>query len=188
MRRPAFFRARAAAKKHHPDVNPNDAAAGEVFKKMTSAYTEALLISTKRAKEAEQQASSSNTYRAPPRSPRNTQRGGREWNSPRAASGPVDEKRFNVREWDKAHYGLKGHTAEERQSEYIRNLYRQQQPRGGGSSFYGARSGARQRATPPHRHGAGSGTAIMALFVACGTVWTGVYQTNYGRYSGGRAW
>ena len=35
---------RKLAKKHHPDVNPTDPGAGERFKQMTAAYTQALLF------------------------------------------------------------------------------------------------------------------------------------------------
>ena len=64
-----------AAKKHHPDLNPGDAAAAERFKRMTNAYTQALLISAKREREA---ASSSG--------------GGA--SAARGASGAARERRF----------------------------------------------------------------------------------------------
>ena len=159
---------------------------------MTNAYTEALLISAKREKETASgntsQASSSNTYRAPPRSPKYTQRNG----SPRSTTGPVDEERFNVRDWEKAHYGLKSRTAEERQAEYIRNLRTQMRGRAaGGAGFQSAgfqsagrtaRTGAQQAAASG---GGSSTTVIFATLAACASVWTAVYKTNVGSWRRG---
>ena len=157
---------------------------------MTSAYTEALLLSSKREREAEAAASSSSSagvrgdsssWRGAP--PRGARASRMSYASPRAG-GPVDDRRFNHREWDRAHYGLHGATAEERQSQYVRNLYRQQRSQQSrAQAFYSAAARANQQ-----RAGAGagarsaSGYVALAAIAACGSVWSAVYSTNFGRY------
>ena len=161
-----------AAKKHHPDVNPGDVVAAERFKRMTSSYTQALLLSAARERSAAERETPAGSRRAAP--------GGRtsrmSYGSPRATTGPVDERRFNVREWDRAHYGLHGATAEERQSQYIRDLNRQQRARP--QSFAGswARGGAQRRAGVAAASGGGA-IAMMAI-AACASVWSAVYQSE----------
>ena len=165
-----------AAKKHHPDVNPGDATAEARFKRMTSAYTQALLVSARRERMSESDAASSSQSSGPRTRPRTA------YATPRTTTGPVDPSRFNVREWDHAHYGLKGATAEERQSEYIRNLHRQARAQQSATSAYYAR---RAQARAAGGGGAGSpySTAIIAAsLAACASVWTAVYQTNLGRF------
>ena len=163
-----------AAKKHHPDLNPGDAAAAERFKRMTNAYTQALLISAKREREA---ASSSGGGAS---AARGASGGGARFtrtrygfSSPRTHGGPVDPRHFNVREWDAAHYGIHGETAEERQSQFVRNLYRQQRSRTSrASAAYQTYQASRARVS------SGGGLAVVALFAACASIWTAVYKTN----------
>ena len=168
---------RSLAKKHHPDVNPGDAAAAERFKRMTSAYTQALLISAKREREPQGSTAGPSSSGQPRPRARTT------YGSPRAAAGQtVDEKRFNVREWESAHYGLKGRTAEERQSQYVRNLYRQQRARQQSASSFYAR--ARSAAASSGAAAAGGSTRHPWLFTIsaaiCASVWSMVYSTNFG--------
>ena len=95
--------------------------------------------------------------------------------SPRATNGPVDERRFNVREWESAHYGLKGASAEARQSQYVRNLAREQRARQAGAA---AMDRARQRA---RQQGNGLGMLLFSMGL-CTAVWTAVFRTNEHRY------
>ena len=146
-------------------------AAAEKFKRVTTAYTQALLLSTKREREPPA-ASSGPTFRSGTGSSSGAARANRaSYASPRATTGPVDGKRFNVREWESAHYGLHGATAEARQSQYVRNLYRQQRAQQQASAAYAAAGGQRTG-------GRGSAAMIMGTFAACVSVWTAVYRTN----------
>jgi hypothetical protein len=165
-----------AAKKHHPDVNPDDDGAAERFKRMTAAYTQALLISARRerAKGSGQSVHDSPPQGSAPRAPR------QRYSSPRTAAGPVNEKRFNVREWDYMHYGLKGATAEDRQSQYIRQLHRQQ--RGQEQSAARAAASASSRGGQRASASGASSAAIAISIAACASVWSAVYSTNFGRY------
>ena len=164
------------AKKHHPDVNPGDASAAERFKLMTSAYTQALLISSKRESAPNASASGSQKYRM------------RAASQARAASphssarSREDNSRFNHREWDHAHYGLKGDTAEARQSEYVRNLSRAQRMR---SQQAGAARAARSRASAGAggRVGGYSFAMMVASAMVCFSTWSAVYSTTFGRHS-----
>lgn len=161
---------RDLAKRHHPDVNPGDATASERFKRITAAYTQALLASAKRDREPQGAArgagGSSSHSHSRARSPIRT------------ASGPVDPKRYNVREWEKSHYGMHGGSAAtegfDQQSDMVRNLQRQEWAR------RKAAAAAREA-----RRAAGANTPSFAAWlvpsvVACATVWWLVGYTNRG--------
>ena len=161
-------------------MNPGDASAAERFKRMTNAYSRALLISAKREREGPQAAAADQakyrTRATAATSPRTSTWGG---------SWREDSSRFNHREWDRAHYGLHGATAEARQSEYIRNLANAQRARAA------AAGQARVRRQQGRRMGSGgsSFSLLLGSFIACCTVWRAVYETNRDRYikpSGGR--
>ena len=164
-----------AAKKHHPDVNPGDASAAERFKFMTSAYTQALLISSKR---------DSTPYANCSQNPKRAASQARAA-SPHSARRRDDNSRFNHREWDHAHYGLRGDSAEVRQSEYIRNLTRAQRMR---SQQAGAARNARSRASGRGRVGGGgySFAMLVASAMVCFSTWSAVYSTTFGRHRPGR--
>ena len=169
-----------SAKKHHPDLNQGDSSAAERFKRMTSAYSQALLTASKRERQgpkasAADQARYRQRATAATSSQRTTSFGGVNRN---------DTSRFNHREWDKAHYGLHGATAEARQSEYIRNLANAQRMRAAAAGQARAR---RQQAGARVRTG-GSFTLLLGSLFACVSVWKAVYETNYGRLApGGRS-
>ena len=156
-----------AAKKHHPDLNPGDVRAAERFKHMTNAYSQALLAATKREKQGPKTSAADQArYRmraAAAGSPRASTWGG----------SRNDSSRFDHREWDKAHYGLHGATAEARQSEYVRNLANAQRMR---AAAAGAARARRQQAGAKVRSG-GSFTLFLGSLLACVTVWRAVYQS-----------
>jgi hypothetical protein len=156
-----------AAKKHHPDLNPGDVRAAERFKQMTNAYSQALLAATKREKQGPKTSAADQArYRmraAAAGSPRASTWGG----------SRNDSSRFDHREWDKAHYGLHGATAEARQSEYVRNLANAQRMR---AAAAGAARARRQQAGAKVRSG-GSFTLFLGSLLACVTVWRAVYQS-----------
>ena len=163
-----------AAKKHHPDLNPGDASAAERFKKMTSAYSQAILSASKRERDGPRaSAADQDAYR---------KRAAAAASQKQTGFNRNDASRFNHREWDKAHYGLHGTTAEARQSEYIRNLANAQRMRAAAAGQARAR---RQQAGSRVRTG-GSFTLFVGSFLACVSVWKAVYETNFGRYAPGR--
>lgn len=149
---------RELAKQHHPDVNPGDAAAAERFKRITAAYTQALLASAKREREPARAAAHSHSRARSPI---------------RTAAGPVDPKRYNVREWEKSHYGMHGGSGMglDQQSVYVRNLQRQMRSR---EQVAKAAREARRAA------GASPSYArwLVPSVVACAAVWTLVGYTN----------
>ena len=170
---------RELAKRHHPDVNGDDPAAAERFKSITSAYTKALLVRSKRAKD-----SATASVHADRGTGTTTTR---EWpgNSPRAAHGQsVDGSRFNVREWEQHHYGMHGGAAQ-RPDDRVRmhhayNVHNMARQR----AREHARSVARQarRASDGSRQRGPSGMAWCLCIAACATVWTGVANTVQTRF------
>ena len=144
---------RELAKKHHPDVNPNDPGAGERFKKITAAYSQALLQSSKRERFGAAQRS------------RDGVRGARV-----KPAEPVHPSRYNVREWESAHYGM-----HQTQSAFVRNLAREQRAR-------------QQQARQAVRHmqsasyGGGSGWWVVASLGAAAMLWSAVYRTNVNKF------
>ena len=134
---------------------------------MTSAYAQALLAATKREKQGPKTSAAEQAkYRM-----RAAAAG-----SPRAStwgSNRDDSSRFNHREWDKAHYGLHGATAEARQTEYVRNLANAQRMR---AAAAGAARARRQQAGTRVRSG-GSFTLFLGSLVACISVWRAVHQS-----------
>lgn len=144
-------RYRSLAKEHHPDLNPGDAAAERKFKRITSAYTQALLSSAKRERQAERMAGSSSSSRGDVRS------------RPRPAA-PVDPARYNVREWESAHYGMHGGRAQS-QSHFVRNLAREHR----------ARQAAQQAASAQSRQAFGGRRSfgwVLASVAAATALWT----------------
>ena len=168
---------RKLAKIHHPDVNPDDATAEERFKAITSAYTQALLASSRRASEPESVrggASSSSSASAA------RMRGSA---SPRAAYGQkVDGSRYNVRDWEYHHYGMHGGTAQEHhvdervRATYVHNMARQRQR--------DAQSAARQarQASGGSRGGPTSALSLALSIAACATIWMSVGSTVNARF------
>ena len=167
-------------------MNPSNPDASERFKRITAAYTSALLHSSKRA-----EASASSAY-ASGRS--NSSSGGgaagarMRANSPRARQGaPVDGSRFNVREWESNHYGMHGgveqrhsfYTDERaraaQQSQYVRNMARQHRARTQGA-------GRAQQAAGARGNKAGTGLGLLLSIAACSAVWMGVVTSAKARF------
>jgi curved DNA-binding protein CbpA len=170
---------RKLAKIHHPDVNPDDPTSEERFKAITSAYTQALLASSRRASEAESVrggASSSSSSSASAARMRGSA-------SPRAAYGQkVDGSRYNVRDWEYHHYGMHGgteqkHHADERvRATFVHNMARQRQR--------DAQSAARQarQASGGSRGGPTSALSLALSIAACATIWMSVGNTVNARF------
>ena len=150
VRRPLRARARVAAKKAHPDLNKSDPNAAERFKRLTTAYSRALLESESSARREHAPSGGSSTSRSAPReSPR----------SRRGPAQPVDPRRYNVREWERAHYGMHQSTptGDMRMSDMARQMQRQ------------ARASAARRQAPPRQTSFG---ALLVAAAAFTTVWT----------------
>ena len=168
----------SAAKTHHPDVNASHPDASERFKRITAAYTSALLHSSKRAEAA---AGSAYTTGSSNSSSSGSAGARMRANSPRARQGAsVDGSRFNVREWETHHYGMHGgveqrhsfYTDERaraaQQSQYVRNMARQHR----------ARMQRAGRAPQTAGHKAGSALGMLLSIVACSAVWMGVATSS----------
>mmetsp|Transcript_16105 Transcript_16105/g.36094 ORF Transcript_16105/g.36094 Transcript_16105/m.36094 type:complete len:196 (-) Transcript_16105:147-734(-) len=157
--------------KHHPDVNKDDPKAAERFKRITSAYTQALLASSR---EGAIQGATANAPGA---------RGGvRQSTPPRTpGGGTVPKGRFNVREWEAAHYGMHGGPADAKRSEFFRTVWRQRGPAAGARRDAGPGSAGRGRA-PPRTAAPSARSSTFSMFIASTlavvTVWTLVFQTN----------
>ncbi len=148
---------RSLAKKHHPDVNPGQPGSADKFKRITAAYTQALLTSSKR-----EAAYSRGRTGADGSSPRTSSaRPGRS-----GPARPVDPKHFDVPEWESAHYGS-GRT----QSQFVRNVAREHRMRQ-------AAEAARHAAT-----GGGGGSqsfgVVLAAAAAVAFVWSLVYKSSH---------
>ena len=166
-----------AAKERHPDLNPEDPNAEEHFKKITGAYTKALLVSSRRSAIASDSGpSAADASRAGYARTRTT------WQPPpRTAQGPVDSSKFNTREWERQHYGMHGgtqqtHHADDRlraMAMAARRSARQAQAR--------EQSAAAARAARTQRGGHGMHLALS--IVAASAAWYGVHKTvQSGRY------
>ena len=175
---------------HHPDVNPDNPQSAERFKRITSAYTSALLQTSRRAKlDADAKATA-----AAASGIRNAAYGrefgrGASWRregAPRAAPGAsVDGRRFNVREWEFHHYGMHGGTEQEhdlfrnermraaQQTAYVRNMARQQRAR--------AQMAAAYRQARAER-GPRTGMGLFLSVAACGAIWAGVFSSANARF------
>ena len=162
----------------------------ELFKRMTSAYTQALLISSKRDREPASSRTGGGSSSSSSRSSSSYGGFGRQQQQRTTyygGFGPsayrdrarVDNSRFNHREWDKQHYNLHGETAEQRQSEYIRNLANAERRRSANAQ---AQRAARQQAGQQARRAGGSFGALLFSMAACSAVWSAVYQTNAHRF------
>ena len=149
---------------------------------MTAAYTQALLLSAKREREPKARTTQFNAadqrYRA--RAANYTRPNG---GAGFSFANRDDSSRFDHREWDKQHYGLKGETAEARQSEYIRNLARAQRMRSQAAA--GARM-HRQQAGHQARNGGASFFGFLASVAVCVSVWSAVWQTNKYAWQGNK--
>ena len=178
---------RSLAKKMHPDVNRDDPTAEEKFKRLTTAYTEALRESSRRPEmggAARDYASGMGRSSHQGRTTRAS------WESRQADSGAgptpsVDPRRYNVEEWERAHYGMHGArtdryatNAERNVSDKVRQMRRQAQAMN--------RQAAAARAAP-----VGGGTSlgrILGAFAAVAGIWTLVFKTNeYNTALGGKA-
>ena len=149
---------RELAKKHHPDVNPNDDSASERFKRLTSAYTQALLASSKRERVWSGRSGQSATSGV---------RGGRQ-----RPAEPINPKRFNEREWMSAHYGA------QTQSQYVRNLAREERAR--------RQAGEAAMQWRKARAGGGSFWWVLAGVGVATAVWSAVFRTNVNKFRGER--
>lgn len=183
---------RSLAKKMHPDLNKDDPQADEKFKRLTTAYTEALRESSRRPEMGQTArdfasgmgSTSTSTGWAQGRTTRAS------WQSRQAGSGQgakpsVDPRRYNVEEWERAHYGMHGARtdrfatdAERRVSDRVRQMQRQAQAMN--------RQAAAARAAPSG--GRNSLGWILGSFAAVAGIWTMVFQTNkYNTALGGKA-
>lgn len=163
------------AKVQHPDVN-SAPGAGEAFKRLTAAYTQALLDSRRRTEEGERQAASGPSG------------ANRSWHGTATAAGAtqrsqagssVDPRLFNVRQWEAHHYGMHGAGPTDQhswQSTYARKLHRQHQGqrRAAGAAASAARAASESR---PSSFG-----QLLCSIALAGFVWTLVYQTNAARF------
>ena len=172
-----------AAKAQHPDVNAAPGAA-DAFKRLTAAYTQALLDNRQRDGQAERHAHRS----ASSSGGRSWYRGaagsnGSEWSRP---GGAVDPRLFNTRQWEAHHYGMHGaasHVTDRYtwQSQYASKLYRQHRGgrRAAAESAHSAASTAAAHSKPS------SLSALLCSVAFAGFVWTCVYQTNVPRWREG---
>lgn len=158
-----------AAKKTHPDLNKQDPHAAERFKGLTEAYTRALVKSNARGQNYDPSGgASSSTTR--PRSPR--------WEArPRtrgetASTQHVDPRRYNVREWEKAHYGMHGGAAPTGVSHRTSDMARQMQRK--------ARAWRENPRAPSRPATFGQLVVVVAAFT---TVWTLVMKTAKSSYN-----
>ena len=170
-----------AAKERHPDLNKDDPFAAEKFKKLTAAYTTALREAGNREK-GQPSDLGSDPHTGRPSTP--TWENRARWEAGAARAGKeVDPRRYNVKEWERAHYGMHdprtgrfATTAERQMSDKVRQMARQAREMNAQS---------RARMARPHSN-SGFGW-FMASVAACTAVWTLVYTTNAGRlaYGGG---
>ena len=161
--RPTLLWCLVTAIKEHPDVNKDDPSATEKFKKLTAAYTRALLESDAREKRAA--AGGSSMPRSKPV----------RWDASqpsRSPPGQVDPRRYNVREWERMHYGMHERTmaSERRMSDRARQMQRQ------------ARAWSQHKQSPPRPPPRAPFGMFMASLAACATVWTLVFQTNANKF------
>mmetsp|Transcript_17142 Transcript_17142/g.36293 ORF Transcript_17142/g.36293 Transcript_17142/m.36293 type:complete len:205 (-) Transcript_17142:292-906(-) len=163
---------RDLAKRHHPDLNVAEASE-EKFKKITAAYTAALLESSRREKDAAE--GKSGHAGGIPRTGTMRTRG----TGPIRSAGPLRKDQFDVREWERAHYGLhqeqsKAHHARQAQGEAsqsarVRTMHRQHMH---------AQSARRAAFNP------GSPKSFGWLLGYCTSlmvIWQLIYQTQFGR-------
>ena len=160
---------RRLAKKHHPDLNAGDPAAEEAFKRLTSAYTSAILGTARRDQRQQQQQQQQQTRTAgASRHARTAQR--------TSHSGQV--LGFDVREWEAAHYGPRA-AAERAQSHRVEEIYRlRRMHRGGGRASARARAGTRA----PRAFGGHGGLGLFAMVAALTAVWGFVGHTYTKRF------
>ena len=150
------------AKKSHPDLNKQDPQAAERFKGLTEAYTRTLAKSNSRGQYDPGAGASSST--TGPRSPRWEGRPRTRGAAP--ASQHVDPRRYNVREWEKAHYGMHGGAAPSGVSHRTSDMARQMQRK--------ARAWRENPRAPPRQTTLGQLAFAVAAFT---TVWTLVLRT-----------
>ena len=159
---------RRLALRHHPDVaGPGDA---DLFKRITSAYSQALLEAAQGAGGAGTAASAGaagDSRRA---------RAGESARRTARPRGPSDN--FDHAEWDAAHYGAE---REARQSAYARELHRHARGAGGFTA-----SGGRRERAGAQGGGAGVGSegrsmgSVLLYAGALYVVYHLVYSTHFG--------
>lgn len=191
---------RSLAKKMHPDVNMADPQADEKFKLLTSAYTDALKESIRRGSPEVGQAgrdfasgagsgtagwAQGGTSRASWESRSTWRQTGAGPGTGQGGDKSVDPRRYNVEEWERAHYGMHSVRtdryatgAERSVSDRVRQMQRQAQAMN--------RQAAAVRSAPPRS----SVGWIIGSFAVVAGIWTMVFQTNKCKYNtalGGRA-
>jgi curved DNA-binding protein CbpA len=164
---------RRLAKEHHPDVAGADCDP-EIFKGITSAYSQALLDSVRRGGNDGTSTGASSSY-GPGRQRREAwQEHSRPPPRPRTSYD-----NFNHKAWDEAHYGSE---REARQSEYVRGLHRH--ARGAGGFTYDTSTSSRGRRGGDSGSGSASGPAsFLSVLLSAGALWT-VYHLLYSSHFG----
>jgi len=160
------------AKQHHPDVGSSGDA--EVFKRITSAYSQALLDSARdRSGSSDRSATGGGARYGPGR---RRQDGWEEYKRPRSRTS---SDYFDHREWDAAHYGS---DRDAKQSAYVRELHRHARGGGGFSSSAGA-SGSRSRRRADSGSGDATPKSFTHIFLSFASLWAVyhlLYATNFG--------
>jgi DnaJ-class molecular chaperone len=165
---------RRLAKEHHPDVAGADSDP-EVFKRITSAYSQALLDSARGGSSNDSGSTDSSSRHGPGRQRRD---GWQEYSRP--PSRPrTSYDNFNHKEWDEAHYGS---GREAQQSEYIRELHRH--ARGAGGFTYNTSSSGRgRRGRDRDTGGQAQPTSFLNVLLSGGALWA-VYHLLYSSHFG----
>jgi len=171
-------RYRKLAKQHHPDLNKS-ASSAEIFKRITSAYNQALDVSARRDEGPSGASAGSGAWGGGAAS------SSASWRPPGAASagqtsrararGPEDSRNFDHREWDRAHYGLHQEDVKaSKQSQFVRNLYRRDGMSGAERRAAASEQAKRAKAPPK------SGLNFLAPIGLVAAIWYINYQCNFG--------
>eukprot|EP00962_Isochrysis_galbana_P030787 scaffold10007_cov129-Isochrysis_galbana.AAC.1 len=164
---------RRLAKEHHPDVaGPNDDP--EVFKRITSAYSQALLDSA-RGGSRDNGPGGASSSRGPGRQ---RHEGWEEYSRPPPRPRSSYDN-FNHKEWHNAHYGSE---REAQQSEYVRGLHRH--ARGAGGFTYSTSSSSKGQAGGDGGTGSAARPAsFLNVLFSAGALWA-VYHLLYSSHFG----
>lgn len=158
---------RSLAKQHHPDVAGTGD--GELFKRITTAYSQALLDSTRE----DSSACPGSSY-----GPGRRRRDGWEEYSRPPPRPRTSSDNFNHKEWDEAHYGVE---REAQQSAYVRGLHRH--ARGAGGFAYATSAPDRGRQGESDKNRQEQPGSFLNVLLSAGALWT-VYHVLYSSHFG----